>query len=155
MKQRRIGTRTVSAIGLGAMPMSVREHNDEERALRTIARALDEGVTLIDTADAYSPDEATFGHNEVLIAKGLREYGVGRDDVLVATKGGHTRRGTDWLLDGIYSAGSSGSKDVTINVLERYGHLDVVVGENARRDVFEPVVAWIVRHGGGAATPRP
>lgn len=100
MKQRRIGTRTVSAIGLGAMPMSVREHNDEERAIRTVARALDEGVTLIDTADAYSPDEATFGHNEVLIAKALREYGAGPDDVLVATKGGHTRRGTDWELDG-------------------------------------------------------
>jgi aryl-alcohol dehydrogenase-like predicted oxidoreductase len=100
VKQRRIGTRTVSAIGLGAMPMSVREHNDEERAIRTVARALDEGVTLIDTADAYSPDEATFGHNEVLIAKALREYGAGPDDVLVATKGGHTRRGTDWELDG-------------------------------------------------------
>jgi aryl-alcohol dehydrogenase-like predicted oxidoreductase len=100
MKQRRIGTRTVSAIGLGAMPMSVREHNDEERALVTIRRALDEGVTLVDTADAYSPDEATFGHNEVLVARALKEYAAGPDDVLVATKGGHTRRGTDWELDG-------------------------------------------------------
>jgi aryl-alcohol dehydrogenase-like predicted oxidoreductase len=100
MQQRRIGDRTVSALGLGAMPMSVREHNDEERALATIRRALDEGVTLIDTADAYSPDEATFGHNELLVAKALREYGAGPDEVLVATKGGHTRAGTDWGLDG-------------------------------------------------------
>ena len=100
MKQRRIGDRTVSALGLGAMPMSVRERNDEERALATIRRALEEGVTLIDTADAYSPDEATFGHNEELIARALREYGAGPDDVLVATKGGHTRHGTDWELDG-------------------------------------------------------
>ena len=100
MKHRRIGDRTVSALGLGAMPMSVRERNDEERALATIRRALDEGVTLIDTADAYSPDEATFGHNEALIARALREYGAGPDDVLVATKGGHTRHGTDWELDG-------------------------------------------------------
>ena len=100
MKQRRIGDRNVSALGLGGMPMSVREHNDEERGLATIRRALDEGVTLIDTADAYSPDEATFGHNELLIARALREYGAGPDDVLVATKGGHTRRGTDWALDG-------------------------------------------------------
>ena len=61
MQQRRLGTRTVSAIGLGAMPMSVREHNDEDRGVATIKRALDEGVTLIDTADAYSPDEATSG----------------------------------------------------------------------------------------------
>ena len=99
MEQRRVGSRTVSAIGLGAMPMSVREQNDEDRALRTVARALELGVTLIDTADAYSPDEATFGHNEVLMAKALREYGAA-DDVLVATKGGHTRRGSDWELDG-------------------------------------------------------
>jgi len=99
MEQRRVGSRTVSAIGLGAMPMSVREQNDEDRAIATIHRALDLGVTLIDTADAYSPDEATFGHNEVLVAKALAQYGEG-GDVLVATKGGHTRRGTDWELDG-------------------------------------------------------
>jgi aryl-alcohol dehydrogenase-like predicted oxidoreductase len=100
MQQRRLGTRNVSALGLGAMPMSVREHNDEDRAMETIKRALDEGVTLIDTADAYSPDEATFGHNEVLVAKALAQFGVGADEVLVATKGGHTRRGKDWELDG-------------------------------------------------------
>lgn len=99
MEQRRIGARTVSAIGLGAMPMSVREQNDEQRGIATIHRALELGVTLIDTADAYSPDEETFGHNEELIAKALREYGDGAGDVLVATKGGHTRRGTDWELD--------------------------------------------------------
>ena len=100
MEQRRIGTRQVSAIGLGAMPMSVREHNDEERAVATVRRAVEEGVTLIDTADAYSPDEATFGHNEVLVARALKEIGARSDEVLVATKGGHTRRGTDWELDG-------------------------------------------------------
>ncbi len=100
MQQRRLGTRNVSAVGLGAMPMSVRERNDEDRAMETIKRALDEGVTLIDTADAYSPDEATFGHNEILVAKALARFGVGPDEVLVATKGGHTRRGTDWELAG-------------------------------------------------------
>jgi aryl-alcohol dehydrogenase-like predicted oxidoreductase len=97
MEQRRIGSRQVSALGLGAMPMSVREHNDEARALATIERALADGVTLIDTADAYAPDETTFGHNEVLIAKALERYG---GDVLVATKGGHTRNGRMWELDG-------------------------------------------------------
>jgi aryl-alcohol dehydrogenase-like predicted oxidoreductase len=100
MELRRVGDRDVSAIGLGAMPMSVREHNDEERALATIRAALDAGVTLIDTADAYSPDEATFGHNEDVVAKALKEYGAGPDEVLVATKGGHTRNGTEWELDG-------------------------------------------------------
>jgi aryl-alcohol dehydrogenase-like predicted oxidoreductase len=100
MQQRRIGDLHVGAIGLGAMPMSVREHNDEERGVRTVHAALDAGVTLIDTADAYSPDEATFGHNEDLVARALRSYGGDPDDVLVATKGGHTRRGTHWGLDG-------------------------------------------------------
>lgn len=100
MELRRVGDRKVSAIGLGAMPMSVREHNDEDRAMATIRAALDAGVTLIDTADAYSPDEATFGHNELVVAKALKAYGAGPDDVLVATKGGHTRKGKEWKLDG-------------------------------------------------------
>jgi aryl-alcohol dehydrogenase-like predicted oxidoreductase len=100
MDTRRIGNRTVSALGLGAMPMSVRDQNDEERGFETIRQALDEGITLIDTADAYSPDEAAFGHNEELVARALAKLGVGADHVLVATKGGHTRRGKDWELDG-------------------------------------------------------
>jgi aryl-alcohol dehydrogenase-like predicted oxidoreductase len=80
--------------------MSVREHNDPEQGEATIRAALDAGVTLIDTADAYSRNEEEFGHNEELIAGVLRKVGAGPDDVLVATKGGHTRRGTDWDLDG-------------------------------------------------------
>jgi hypothetical protein len=64
---------------------------------------------------------------------------------------GNTNMGADWLLNGIYSAGKSGSKDVTINVLERYGHLDVIVGEHARQDVFEPARAWMETH----ARPQP
>jgi hypothetical protein len=51
--------------------------------------------------------------------------------------------GGDWLLNGIYSAARSGSDDVTIHVLEGYGHLDVLVGESSRRDVFEPTLRWI------------
>ncbi len=100
MQTRQIGTRTVSALGLGGMPMSVREENDPDRAEATIRAALDAGVTLIDTADAYSRDEEEFGHNERLVADVLRRVGAGPDEVLVATKGGHTRRGTDWGLDG-------------------------------------------------------
>ena len=90
----------VSALGLGAMPMSVREVNDEALGMRAIHEALDLGITFIDTADAYSPDEETFGHNEELVARALASYGESTDHVLVATKGGHTRRGTDWELDG-------------------------------------------------------
>jgi acetyl esterase/lipase len=56
---------------------------------------------------------------------------------------GATGMGVDWLLNGIASAGGAGSPDVTINVLEGYGHLDVVAGDQARRDVFEPLLSWV------------
>ena len=58
---------------------------------------------------------------------------------------GNARMPGDWLLNGIYSAQKSGSPDVTIHVLDGYGHLDVLVGDHARRDVFEPTLAWITR----------
>jgi pimeloyl-ACP methyl ester carboxylesterase len=54
-----------------------------------------------------------------------------------------TGMGGDFLLNAIYSADKSGSTDVTLNVLERYGHLDVLVGEHAQKDVFEPTFEWI------------
>jgi aryl-alcohol dehydrogenase-like predicted oxidoreductase len=99
VQQRRIGDLTVSAIGLGAMPLSTKEPRPSPADAEAVVHAaLDAGVTLIDTADAYSYDEAEFGHNETLVANALRSYG--RTDVLVATKGGHTRRGRDWELDG-------------------------------------------------------
>jgi aryl-alcohol dehydrogenase-like predicted oxidoreductase len=98
--QRRIGPVSVSAIGLGAMPLSTkRDRPSPSDAEATVHAALDAGVTLIDTADAYSWDEAEVGHNESLVANALRSYGR-TDDVLVATKGGHTRHGTAWELDG-------------------------------------------------------
>ncbi|MBB3081946.1 aldo/keto reductase [Geodermatophilus sabuli] len=101
MQQRRIGDVTVSAIGLGAMPLSSKEDRpSHDDAVATVHAALDAGVTLIDTADAYAHDEAEFGHNESLVAAALRSYGGDTSSVLVATKGGHTRRGSDWELDG-------------------------------------------------------
>lgn len=47
------------------------------------------------------------------------------------------------LLLAVCMASESGSPDVTLNVLERYGHLDVIVGELAARDVFQPIADWI------------
>jgi aryl-alcohol dehydrogenase-like predicted oxidoreductase len=94
---RRLGDADVFPIGLGAMPLSVEGRPDEDRAIRTIHAALDAGVNLIDTADAYALGEYDVGHNERLIAKALRGR---RDGVIVATKGGHTRRGQAWELDG-------------------------------------------------------
>ncbi|MGY1742824.1 MULTISPECIES: aldo/keto reductase [unclassified Blastococcus] len=106
MQQRTIGNDTVgrvpvSAIGLGAMPLSTRSGRPSpEEAEAVVHAALDAGVTLIDTADAYAADESEFGHNEELVARALRSYGGRTDGVFVATKGGHTRQGTDWGLDG-------------------------------------------------------
>ncbi|HLM50960.1 MAG TPA: aldo/keto reductase [Solirubrobacteraceae bacterium] len=87
----------VPPIGLGAMPMSVEGRPEEAQSIRTIHAALDAGVRLIDTADAYCLDEAEFGHNEALVARALRGRG---EEVVVATKAGHVRRGTEWALDG-------------------------------------------------------
>jgi aryl-alcohol dehydrogenase-like predicted oxidoreductase len=94
-----VGRLSVGAIGLGAMPLSSKEDRpSREDAVATVHAALDAGVTLIDTADAYAWDESEFGHNESLVAEALASYGSA--DVLVATKGGHTREGAEWELDG-------------------------------------------------------
>lgn len=99
--KRRIGSFEVSAIGLGAMPMSIEGRPDRERSVRTIQAALDAGVTFIDTADAYSRDAGETGHNEALIAEALAGYGADTSQVLVATKGGLVRPGDgSWRRDG-------------------------------------------------------
>lgn len=100
MPTRRLGGLQVSAIGLGEMPMSLAGRPDEAQSVRTIHAALDAGVTLIDTADAYCIDESEFGHGERLVARALTAWPGDRDRVLVATKGGHTREGDEWYLDG-------------------------------------------------------
>jgi aryl-alcohol dehydrogenase-like predicted oxidoreductase len=101
MRTRTIGPVTASAIGLGGMPMSIEGRPDEERSIRTIHAALDAGVTLIDTADAYHLHAGETGHNERLIAKALASYPGDASDVLVATKGGHLRPGDgSWTVDG-------------------------------------------------------
>ncbi|AEI11076.1 aldo/keto reductase [Cellulomonas gilvus] len=101
MQQRTLGPRTVSAIGLGGMPMSIEGRPDEARSVATIHAALDAGVTLVDTADSYHLHADEVGHNEELIARALRSYGGSTADVLVATKGGHLRPGDgSWTQDG-------------------------------------------------------
>ncbi|MGE5136632.1 MAG: aldo/keto reductase [Gemmatimonadota bacterium] len=101
MRTRTIGPVTVSAIGLGGMPMSIEGRPDEGRSIRTIHAALDAGVTLIDTADAYHLHAGETGHNERLIARALATYPGDASGVLVATKGGHLRPGDgSWTVDG-------------------------------------------------------
>jgi aryl-alcohol dehydrogenase-like predicted oxidoreductase len=101
MKERMIGEVSVGEIGLGGMAMSIEGRPDEARSIATIHAALDAGVTLIDTADAYHRDADEVGHNEDLIAKALSSYGGDTSKVLVATKGGHLRPGDgSWTLNG-------------------------------------------------------
>ncbi|MBD8870535.1 aldo/keto reductase [Nocardioides donggukensis] len=103
MRRRRIGERTVSAIGLGAMPLSRPRTSTGElppraEAIATVHAALDAGIDLIDTADCYAPDDTGLGHNEVLVGAALRA--AGSPDVLVATKGGIRRDGSAWPVSG-------------------------------------------------------
>lgn len=100
MQTRRLGDAQVSAIGLGAMPLTTDRRPDEAQAMRTVHAALDAGVTLIDTADAYTPSDRSAGMNEEVVAKALTSYSGSAEDVIVATKGGHTRDGGDWGVNG-------------------------------------------------------
>jgi aryl-alcohol dehydrogenase-like predicted oxidoreductase len=96
-RSRRLADTDVFPIGLGAMPMALSGRPPEEQSIRAIHAALDAGVNLVDTADAYCTDEDEVGHNERLIAKALKGR---RDGVIVATKAGHIRPGGAWELDG-------------------------------------------------------
>lgn len=79
----------VAAIGLGCMGMSeFYGASDDADSLRTLARALELGVTLFDTADTYG-----FGHNETLLGRCIAEGGAGRRrQMVVATKFGIVRQ---------------------------------------------------------------
>ena len=88
MRTTKLGDLTVSAQGLGAMGMSeFYGPGDWDESIATIHRALDLGVTFIDTADVYGA-----GHNEVLVGRGIAHR---RDEVRLATKFGIDRSGGD------------------------------------------------------------
>src|SRR5712671_2844986 len=87
MEQRHLGSQglVVSALGLGCMGMSefYGGHDDAE-SIATIHRALDLGITLLDTSDSYGPKT-----NEQLVGRAIKDR---RDHVAVATKFGFVRR---------------------------------------------------------------
>jgi pyridoxine 4-dehydrogenase len=93
----RVGDLTVNRMGFGAMrltgPGVIGPPDDPENALAVLRRAVELGVTFIDTADSYGP-----WVNELQIAEALHPYPEG---LLIATKGGllHERRG-EWRQDG-------------------------------------------------------
>lgn len=102
--RRRLGRFTVSAIGLGAMPLSMggNAKPSHDQAIATVHAALDAGVTLLDTADIYAPSWDAMGHNERIVAEALASWSGQSGSVVVATKGGITRRSaaTDFGRDG-------------------------------------------------------
>jgi len=84
MQTRQLGPLSVSAIGLGCMSMTpIYGEPDPAEAVATIHRAVERGVTLVDTADAYN-----FGANEELVGKAVASV---RDKVVLATKFGNIR----------------------------------------------------------------
>src|SRR5262245_3193946 len=86
-------------IGLGCMRLSTDEDRDEERALATIAAAVEAGITVFDTARSYGHGPDEFGHNERLLARALRGAAAA-ERARVVTKGGMTRAGGTWIPDG-------------------------------------------------------
>ncbi len=93
MRQRNVGTLSVSAIGLGCMGMSFAYGAPQDDAgLATIERALALGVTLLDTADVYGPET-----NERLVGRAIAHR---RDDVVLATKFGNDWHGAERRING-------------------------------------------------------
>src|SRR5881628_463085 len=91
------GDLTVNRLGFGAMRVTGEGiwgwPPDRENALKVLRRAVELGVNLIDTADAYGPDTS-----ELLIAEALHPY---PKDLVIATKGGLTRPGPgQWVPNG-------------------------------------------------------
>src|SRR6266699_2930458 len=91
------GDRPVNRLGFGAMRITGEGiwgwPPDRNNALKVLKRAVELGVNLIDTADAYGPETS-----ELLIAEALHPY---PKDLVIATKGGLTRPGPgQWVPDG-------------------------------------------------------
>ena len=121
MKQRKLGNQglMVSELGLGCMGMSeFYGTRDEPEAIATIQRALELGVTFLDTADMYG-----VGHNEELVGKAVKDH---RDGVIVATKFGSVRGsdgsflGVNGKPDYVRSACDASLKRLGIEVIDLY-----------------------------------
>jgi aryl-alcohol dehydrogenase-like predicted oxidoreductase len=150
METRRLGRLTVPAQGLGCMGMSeFYGTGDEAEAERTIQRALDLGVTFLDTADMYGPFT-----NELLVGRAIAGR---RDEVVLATKFGNERGedgsflGINGRPDYVRRACDASLQRLGVDVLDLYyqHRVDTAVPvEDTWGALRELVEAGKVRHAG-------
>jgi aryl-alcohol dehydrogenase-like predicted oxidoreductase/predicted kinase len=82
------------------MRLSTEADRDDARGIELLHAAFDDGVTFLDTADAYCLNDDDAGHNERLIANALASWNGDRSHIIVATKGGLTRPHGEWVPNG-------------------------------------------------------
>ncbi|MER7053982.1 aldo/keto reductase [Streptomyces sp. NPDC000351] len=158
MEYRTIARTAVSAIGLGAMPLSIEHRPDETRAIATVHAALDAGVTLVDTADSYHWHADEAGHNELLIARALARYGGDTSHVLVATKGGRGRPGDgSWTVTAtpahLKQAAEASAKRLGVDAIGE-SHAQPCADVCHRPEVRARGGRWLRRsHAAGSALP--
>ena len=106
--KRTIAGRSVSAIGVGTVKVSVIAA-DFDAGVRTLCAALDAGITVVDTAAAYVPSasEEDAGHNERIVAAALKEWGGDPDSITIVTKGGHKRIANDMSREAFSICGTA------------------------------------------------
>jgi aryl-alcohol dehydrogenase-like predicted oxidoreductase len=128
LQTRKIADLTVSLVGLGCMPLSnIKMVDHREQAIATVHHAIDSGITLLDTANVYSPTWDTFGHNETLVAEAMRTYSGKADisKVIIATKGGIIKPAEnvverDGTREGLLKACEASLKRLNTSSIELY-----------------------------------
>ena len=138
MKQHKLGNREVSAVGIGLMNVSWIWSNGaaldpvrrQESAIPAIHAGLDAGITLLDTADIYSPTWDAFGHNEIFAAEALRTWSGTKEQkakVVIATKAGITRQpgerwGRNGTLDYLLRAAEASAGRLGVDKIDLWQH---------------------------------
>jgi aryl-alcohol dehydrogenase-like predicted oxidoreductase len=110
------------------MPLSnIKMVDHREQAIATVHHAIDLGITLLDTANVYSPTWNTFGHNETLVAEAMRTYSGKADisKVIIATKGGIIKPAEnvverDGTREGLLKACEASLKRLNTSSIELY-----------------------------------